>query len=211
MKQRIKEPYYAFNPNKAHFLFERTITFESQAALFAKIPRIIHRLYFPRKLFMLFIGLIFVFVVMIFVYAIPLAATNFAKGFLGIIPLIEAGIIIYFIQFYLYIYLEIRLIKKIYKKVQWPVECYCAFFEEGIYIKSPDMDGIFYWDDFMCMGCSSKALGFNFCPAGTPKGKFFKQYYPRLDNFYIFIDGDEEILSLMQAIDQQYKNLIAFR
>lgn len=116
MKQRIKEPYYAFNPNEAHFLFERTITFGSQAALFAKIPRIIHRLYFPRKLFMLFIGLIFVFVVMIFLYAIPIAATNFAKGLLGIIPLIEAGIIIYFIQFYLYLYLEIRLIKKIYKK-----------------------------------------------------------------------------------------------
>jgi len=72
---------------------------------------------------MLFIGLIFVFVVMIFLYAIPIAATNFAKGLLGIIPLIEAGIIIYFIQFYLYIYLEIRLIKKIYKKVQWPVVC----------------------------------------------------------------------------------------
>lgn len=45
MKERIKKPYYAFDPNEAHFLFERTIKLDSQPELFAKIPRIIHRLY----------------------------------------------------------------------------------------------------------------------------------------------------------------------
>ena len=102
MKQRIKEPYYAFNPNEAHFLFERSITFESQTALFAKIPCIVHYLYFPKKLFILFIGLILVYVVIIFLYAIPVTTTKFAKGFFGVIPLIEARIIIYFIRFYIH-------------------------------------------------------------------------------------------------------------
>lgn len=39
---------------------------------------------------------------------------------------------------------------------------------------------------------SKEATAFHFCPAITKRGKFFKQYYPRVDNAYIFIDGDQK-------------------
>ena len=61
MKERIKKPYYAFDPNEAHFLFERTFIFDSQQTLFAKIPRIIHRLYFPKYALMILAGSIVAF------------------------------------------------------------------------------------------------------------------------------------------------------
>ena len=73
------------------------------------------------------------------------------------------------------------------------------------------MDGVFYWDDFMALGCCKEALVFHFCPAGTQSGKFFKQYYPRLDNVYIFIDGDEKILELIKLVDDQVGDLVAFK
>ena len=216
MKQRVKEPYYAFNPKEAHFLFERTIRFESRAELLAKISRIIHRMYFPKKAIITFFAVIIAFILAIIVtYLINLFSPSLANKigkYLALIPLIDIGILVYLVNHYFNIYLEIRSVKKLYKKnVEWPVECYCAYFQEGIYIKSIDMEGIFYWDDFMAMGCSKDALVFHFCPARTPSGKFFKQYYPRLDNVYIFIDGDEQVRSLIAAVNEHYKGLVAFK
>lgn len=43
------------------------------------------------------------------------------------------------------------------------------------------MEGLFHCDDFMALGYSKEALAFHFCPAITKRGKFFKQYYPRVD------------------------------
>ena len=62
----------------------------------------------------------------------------------ALIPLIGIVAIIYLVRHHVQIYIEIRLIKKLYKKFKWSVECYYAFFEEGIYIKSVDMEGVFY-------------------------------------------------------------------
>lgn len=53
---------------------------------------------------------------------------------------------------YIQIYFEIRSIKKLLKKTSLPVKCYCAFFAEGIYIQSIDMEDVFHWDDFMALG-----------------------------------------------------------
>ncbi len=66
MKERIKKTYYAFDPNEANFLFERTFIFESQQELFAKIPRIIHRLYFPKFPFMILAGSVVAFILVCF-------------------------------------------------------------------------------------------------------------------------------------------------
>ena len=216
MKQRVKEPYYAFDPKEAHFLFERTIRFESRADILAKIPRIMHRMYFPKKAIFTFFAVILAFILVIIVtYIINLFSPSLAYkigNYFALVLLIDIGILVYLVDHYFKIYLEIRSVKKLYKKnLEWPVECYCAYFQEGIYIKSIDMEGIFYWDDFMAMGCSKDALVFHFCPAGTKSGKFFKQYYPRLDNVYIFIDGDEQVRSLIAAVNKHYKDLVTFK
>lgn len=215
MKQRIKKPYYAFDPKQSHFLFERTIRFESRAELFAKIPRIIRRMYFPKKTIIVFVGMMIAFILAIIVtYIISLSSPSLARKigeYSVLIPLIDIGILIYLVNYYFNVYLEIRLTKILYKNVEWPVECYCAYFEEGIYIKSIDMEGIFYWDDFMAICCSEDVLVFHFCPAGTKSGKFFKQYYPRLDNVYIFIDGDTQVRSLISAVNESYKDLVVFK
>lgn len=50
---RINKPYYAFDPNQAHFLFERTFIFDSQQTLLTKIPRIILHLYLPKYAFII--------------------------------------------------------------------------------------------------------------------------------------------------------------
>ena len=211
MKERIKKPYYAFDPNEAHFLFERTFIFDSQQTLFAKIPRIIHRLYFPKYALMILAGSVVAFILVCFLFSTFFTLTNNLTKILGLIPIVGIIAILYLLRHYVQIYFEIHSIKKLYKKAKWPVECYCAFFEEGIYIKSIDMDGVFYWDDFMALGCCKEALVFHFCPAGTQSGKFFKQYYPRLDNVYIFIDGDEKILELIKLVDDQVGDLVAFK
>ena len=210
MKERIKKPYYAFDPNEAHFLFERTIILDSQPELFAKIARIIHRLYFPKYAFMVLAGSIIAFILVCFLFSTFFTLTKALTQVFALIPLVGIVAIIYLIRHYVQIYLEIRSIKKLYKKATWPIECYCAFFEEGICIKSIDMEGVFYWDDFMALGCCNEALVFHFCPAGTESGKFFKQYYPRLDNVYIFINGDEKILELIKLVDEQVGDLVAF-
>lgn len=200
MKERIKKPYYAFDPNKANFLFERTFIYDSQQALFAKIPRIIHRLYLPKYAFMILAGSVIAFILVGFLFSTFFTLTKGLTRLFSLIPLIGTVAIIYLVRRYVQIYLEIRSIKKLYKKVKWPVECYCAFFQEGIYIKSIDIEGVFYWEDFMDLGCSKEALFFHFCPACTESGKFFKQYYPYLDNVYIFIDGDEKVLKFIRLI-----------
>ena len=46
----------------------------------------------------------------------------------------------------------------------------------------------------MDLGGNKEALVFHFCR------EEFKQYYPRLDNVYIFIDGDEKVLKFIRLI-----------
>ena len=53
MKIRINKSYYAFDPDEAHFLFERTFILDSQQTLLTKISRIIHHLYLPKYVFII--------------------------------------------------------------------------------------------------------------------------------------------------------------
>ena len=143
---------------------------------------------------MILAGSVIAFILVGFLFSTFFTLTKGLTRLFSLIPLIGTVAIIYLVRRYVQIYLEIRSIKKLYKKVKWPVECYCAFFQEGIYIKSIDIEGVFYWEDFMDLGCSKEALFFHFCR------EEFKQYYPRLDNVYIFIDGDEKVLKFIRLI-----------
>lgn len=73
------------------------------------------------------------------------------------------------------------------------------------------MEGIFYWDDFMRIILTSNTLAFNLCSDGTQKGNIFIKHYPRLHNFYLFTEIDEQIKTLIISISQRYKKLVVFR
>jgi hypothetical protein len=215
LKKYVKEAYVAFDPQEATFLFERNIKLESKDAILSQIPAMVRHLYFPKKRIKLLIGLLIslpiLFGVFTFLTWQNIMASKNASQILAIILMVIIVLIISIIRHYIATFFEIRRLKKLYNNLEWPIESYCAFFAEGILIKSDDMEGVFYWHDFMCIMANSTVLSFNLCPSTTSKGKSLKKYYPRLDTFYIFINGDEEIQGLMKLVSEEIDDLVEFR
>lgn len=211
LKKYVKNVYVAFDPQEATFLFERNIKLESKETLFSQIPAMVRHLYFPKKRIKLLIGLLVAWPVYFLASVFFIWPNKLAVQGLAILAFAIIGLGISIISHYFAVFSEIRRLKKLYNNLEWPIESYCAFFAEGFLIKADDMEGVFHWDDFMCIMANSTVLSFNFCPPGTPKGKFFKKYYPRLDTFYIFINGDDEIQELMKLISEEIDGLIEFR
>ena len=58
---------------------------------------------------------------------------------------------------------------------------------------------------------SKEALAFHFCPAITKHGKFFKQYYPRVDMPTFLLMVIKKILELIKLVLNQIGDLVAFK
>lgn len=67
---KINKPYYAFDPNESNYLFERTFIFDSQQALFEKIPRIIHHLYLSKYAFIMLACSVVAFILVTLLFSI---------------------------------------------------------------------------------------------------------------------------------------------
>ena len=92
------------------------------------------------------------FILVSFLFSTFFTLTYQLIQLLSLIPFLGIVTLIYIVRQYIQIYFEIRSIKKLLKKTSLPVKCYCAFFAEGIYIQSIDMEDVFHWDDFMALG-----------------------------------------------------------
>ncbi|MCX8727426.1 hypothetical protein [Gilliamella sp. B2838] len=211
MKKQVKEPYIAFDPEQATFLFDRHFKLESRDEILPKIAKMIHHMFLPKKRFLCLGGSIVAFILVVLITATFGLPMKMMTSVAFIIMLFGIGMVFSLISHYIAVFTEIRRLKKLYKNAQWPCESYCAFYEEGFYYKAMDMEGVFYWEDFMCIMVTHEVLSFNFCPAETPKGKEMKKFYPRLDTFYMFIHGDRQILELMIILSQQIGDLVEFR
>lgn len=211
MNKYVKKPYFAFDPEQAEFLFDRHFKLDSKEAILSKIPKMVNHLYLPKKRLIGLGSLILAFV-LIFIVAVVLKSTN--KLFLQVLVVIFfmiIGMFLSLLSHYFAVFFEIIRLKKLYKSISWPCQAYCAFYAEGFYYKAADMVGVFYWHDLMNIMVTPEVLSFDFCPSGTSKGNMFKKFYPKLKTFYMFINGDEQVLELMKLVDQEIDELIEFR
>ncbi|WP_370385683.1 hypothetical protein ABW387_18000 [Snodgrassella alvi] len=211
MKKYILEPYVAFDPDTATYLFTKNIKLEENQSPAPQISREIFKIYFPKKIFSGGVIIYIIYIACFYLQKFFLEENTIPRTVIESIQILAVIFLLISIAQIVGIIREIRRLKKLYQEINWPAEYHYVFFEEGILIKSVDMEGIFYWDDFMSIILTSNTLAFNLCPAGTQKGNIFIKHYPRLHNFYLFTDIDEQIKTLITSISQRYKKLVVFR
>lgn len=211
MNGAVNQPYIAFDPEEAEFLCDYDVKLESKKIILSNIHNIVLRFHLPKKRILTFIALITSWVLLTVLY-LNYNPTDKLFFNLLLVMLLGAIIIVFWIlQHYIAVSFEIRRLKKLYNSLKWPVTSYFAFFEEGILVKSYDIEGIFYWDDFKNIIASSNVITFQFYPKGTPKGDLLKNHYPKLRPFYLIIDDDKKIQSILAKVNHQHDDLVEFK
>lgn len=207
MKKYIKQPYIAFDPEEATFLFSREFLLPQEQSPVPYIHKVVRRVYFPKKSLITFVISAILIVLMKFIPPEVFGQT-LGQGIIVVLALLNSLSLFFLILRSVGVLLETYRLKRFYRRVEWPAQYSYFFYEEGVAIKAIDMEGVFYWDDFLEIIMSPHALIFGLCPPGTPRGRELKAYYPKLHNVYLFIHDDMELQALMQQVGKCYKNVI---